>query len=394
MPYTPDSQDQIFDALSTRVEGRTEKLTHFEPGGLNHTLGYHIFAGYFSYYEHALLAMQFSGWIDTAGGPIGEDDLIQRGIDPSRVNLPLLNSYMDDADLDALALQNSVERDPGDRAEGEVIFLTATEDTVVPANTRVATTQGDLGGPQYQYETTEAVSPDEGTTSVRAPIEALEVGDEYNVGPGTVTEIQNPPAGVRDVTNQESIVGGEPPETNDELRQRAKDSNTNQSGGGTAVGITGGIVREVDGVDADGVYIEEHFDPPGDAAPYVEVTVDGGDDDRVAFLVEDKEGLRPTGIKHILNRPTRYRVDITATLVGAPINIDRVESEISRYLAELGLGQDVNRAQLIKSIMNADDDIENITDLVISTEETGTIAGDFEIGPAEKADAGTITAET
>lgn len=393
MPYTPDTQEQIFDNLKERVRGRSEKLTHFEEGGLNHTLGYHAFSGYFSLYEHALLAMQFSAWIDTAGGPIGEDDLIQRGLDPNRINLPLLNSYMEDEDLEALALQNSVERDPGDRAEGEVVFLTADEDTVVPANTRVATSGGDLDQVQYVYQTTEQVTPDSGTTEATAPVEALEIGPEYNIGAGTITQIQNPPGGVRDVTNPAPIVGGEPPETNAELRQRAKDSNTNQSGGGTAAGIEGGLVREVEGVDADGIYIDEFFDPPS-GSPYVEVTVDGGDDDLVEFLVEDKEGLRPTGVRHILNRPTRYYVDITATLVGAPINVDRVESEISRYLAELGLGENVNRAQLVKFIMNADDDIENIETLEMRTDATGVIQGDFEIGPAEKANAGTITAET
>ena len=393
MPYTPDSQEEIFGALEERIRGRTEKLTHFEPGSLNHVLGYHAFAGYFSLYEHALLAMQFSAWIDTAGGPIDEDDLIQRGLNPDRINLPLLNSFMADEDLEALALQNSVERDPGDKAEGEVVFLTADEDTVVPANTHVATSGGDFNEPRYEYQTTEEVTPDEGTTEARAPIEALEIGPEYNIGAGTITDIINPPAGVRDVSNPDPIVGGEPPETNEELRQRAKASNTNQSGGGTAAGIKGELVNQLEGVDADGIYIDEHFDPPS-GSPYVEVTVDGGDDDRVEFLVEDKEGLRPTGVRHIANRPTRYYVNITATLVGAPINVDRVESEISRYLAELGLGENVNRAQLIKFIMNADDDIENITALEMRTEETGLIQGDFELGPAEKADAGTITAET
>lgn len=393
MPYSPDTQNEIFESVQERVIGRTEKLTHFEEGSLNHVLGYHAFAGYFSLYEHALLAMQFSAWIDTAGGPINEDDLIQRGLNPDRINLPLLNSYMDDEDLESLALQNSVERDPGDRAEGEVMFMTESDTTIVPANTRVTTSSGDFNERPYEYQTTEEVSPEEGTTGVAAPVEALEIGPEYNTGAGTVTEIPNPPAGVRDVYNPNPIVGGEPPETNDELRARAKASNTNQSGGGTAAGITGELVNQLEGVDADGVYIDEFFDPPS-GSPYVEVTVDGGDDDRVEFLVEDKEGLRPTGVRHIANRPTRYYVNITATLVGAPINVDRVESEISRYLAELGLGENVNRAQLIKFIMNADDDIENITALEMRTDETGLIEGDFEIGPAEKADAGTITAET
>lgn len=400
MPYTPETQDEIFNALQERVEGRTDKLTHFRPGTLNHTLGYHAFSGYFEPYEHALLASQLSGWIEYAGGPINEEDLVRLEIPADAVDLDLLNSYMDDADLDNLAAQNGVTRDPGDAAEGEVVFLTSDDDVPIPAGTRVTTaresqrfaTSDDQQQQQRVYRTTDEVTPDAGTTRVTAPVEALDTGPDYNVGPGMITELPAPPDGVRDVTNETAISGGEPPETNAELRTRAKEAVTQGSGGGTAEGITGGLVERIDGLDADDVYIEEYY--PENSDNYVEVTVDGGDDARVRPLVEDKDGLRPTGVRHILNRPTLYYVEITATLTGSPINIDRVESEASRYMSERGIGENVNRATLITAIVNADDDIENITNLELRSDRTGTVEGDLVIDSDEKAVTGSITVNT
>lgn len=391
MPYEPDTQQQIFESLKNRTLGRSEKLTHFEPRTLNHTLGYHGYAGYFEYFEHALLAIQLSGWIDTAGGPISREDLISKEMDPDAVDLPLLNSMMDDEDLDNLAMQNGVTRDPGDYAEGEVVFLTADEDTVVPAGTVVATETDAFDGFQRRYRTTEEVTPEPGTTEAIAPIEAEEIGPAYNVGAGTIRELPSRPPGVSNVINRESVVGGEPEETNAELRERAKSARTQMSGGGTVAGIEGGIVSMVEGVDEDGVYVDEFYNPPGDQANYVEVTVDGGEDDLVREAIDF---LHSAGIEHILNRPDRYRVDVTAVLEGSPINVDYVESEISRYIAELGLGENVNRAQIIKSVMNADDDISNISELVVETDKTGVIEGDLVLEPTEKADAGSINAGT
>lgn len=386
MPYEPLDQDQIYDALQERIVGRTDKLTNFEEGTLNHTLAYEGFSGYFERYEHALLAVQLSGWLETAGGPVTEEDLIQLDLNLDRIDLDLLNAYMRDSDLDALALQNGVTRDPGDKAEGEVVFLTTDEDVTIPAGVRV-TTQEDRFGTRKEYATTEETEPEPGTTGATAHVEALEVGPEYNTGPGTVRNIPSPPSGVRDVTNQTTITGGEAPETNDELRERAKEAITEQTGGGTTSGIEGGIVSMIDGVDADNVFIEEFTDV---SPTYVEVTVDGGED----RLVEDAiEHLRPTGIQHILNRPTEYILEVDVILSGSPINVERVESEIARYISELGLGENVNRAALITTIMNADNDIDNIDSLDLWTEETGTIEGDLELDPDEKVEAGAISIE-
>lgn len=385
MPYIPTTHDELYEQLRDRIIDRTEKLTNFEEGSLNHTLATGV-AGYFEYFEHALLAVQLSAWIETAGGPIDEQDLRRLDIEPERIDLDLVNAYMEDQDLDELAIQNGVRRDPGARARGEVVFLVDNESVTVPAGTRVMTDSDSYAGRPREYRTLEDTSPESGSTGARVEVEAVDVGPEYNVGAGAITTMPSSPPGVRDVTNQTPITGGEPEETNAELRERAKAAVTQRSGGGTAAGITGGIVEMVDGVDEDNVYIEEHFNPPS-GPPYVEVVVEGGEDSHVEDAIEQ---LHPTGIRHLLNRPERYHVDVTVVMSGGPINLDRVEGEIARYLSERGLGEDVNRAALVQAIMNADTDIENIETLNLRSDRTGAIGGDLALNADEMAVAGEI----
>lgn len=390
MTYDPKSQQEIFESIRARMLGRTEKLTHFEPGSLNHTLTYHGYAGYFALFEHALLAVQLAGWVDYSGGPLDEDDLIRLGLNPDEIDLVTLNQMMHDRDLDELAARDGITRDPGQKAWGQVQFLTISEDTVIPAGTRVRTSRDRFNEEPREYITTEEVLPATGTTTATARVEAIEIGPEYNVGPGAIESSPSPPQGVRDITNEEPISGGEGPETNAELRQRVKQNVTYQSGGGTTDGIRGGLVDLIDGIDEDDVHINEIYNPPS-GGNYVEVTVDGGEDRIVEDAIFD---LHPTGIEHILKRPTTYYVDVTATLTGSPINIERVEAEIARYFSERGIGEDVNRAKLIQSVMNADDDIDNISALDLRTDGIGTIEGDFVVDPDEKAQAGAIEVNT
>lgn len=400
MTYEPETQQEIFESLKSRMLGRSMGLTHFRERSVNHTVAYHGYAGYFSKYEHCLLAVQLGGRIETAGGPVDEDDLIQQGVPPERVDLPFLNSKMDDEDLDALAARDGITRDPGDHAEGEVLFLTVSDDVTIPAGVRVATGQDRFGRDsdpdRREYITTEEVSPEPGTSGVTAPVEAVEIGPAYNIGAGTITAVLSTGAetgGIRDVTNQTPIAGGEAPETNDELRERVKNNISQMSGGGTADGIKGGLVDLVDGLEEDDIFIDEIFNPPS-GGNYVEVIVDGGDERVVRELVESQQGLRPTGIEHIMRRPTMYYVDVRTTVTGAPVNVDRVESEISRYFSERGVGEDINRAKLTQIVMNADDDIDNIVSLELETDETGPIEGDFVVENDERAHAGAIEVNT
>jgi hypothetical protein len=200
-----------------------------------------------------------------------------------------------------------------------------------------------------------------GTTSVTANVQATEVGQVYNIGSGEVTFLINPPTGVKSVTNNDAIDGGVGAETNDELRERAKQAVFTQSGGGTVRGIEGFIFENVDGVTS--VNIEQFKDGgPKQPSPYADVIVDGGIDSEVQDAIETS---RPSAIRHFLVRPTFVTLDVTATVTGTDIDVTAVEDSVNQYISPLGVSESVVRDKIIQIIMNSDRDIERIEQLDI-----------------------------
>ena len=394
MVFQPFTTDEIYENLRDRIIDRTEELTNFSERSVNHTLARHGYAEYWRFFEHGILAIQLSGWVEFAGGPIDNDDLRTAGVTkPEKVDLDLLNFFMDDADLDALAAQNGIERDPGSLASGEVLFSVSTESTAVPAGTVVAT-EPDAANEALRYETTRRVVSADGEGGVLAPIEAEERGSEYNVGSGIVTELPESTAGVESVTNLEAIFGGEAPEDNDSLRVRVASALTRNSGGGTVHGLVGAIEQEIDGVEEGDVIIEEfrapdpNTDPRGRDAPYGEVIVNGGDESAIEAAIER---YRPSCIDHFLVRPTTYTTDVTIEVAGSSIDVNRIETEIIQHISDLKLGDNLRRAKFYQIILNSDADIVNVTNIDLTTDVSGSVLGDLLIDPDEIAAPGTIS---
>jgi hypothetical protein len=398
MAYQPlsrkERREQVIDALSGAVPG----LTNWEENTVNWVIA-DAFAAEWYDYDHVALAVQLSGWVATAGGPVDTDDLRDLGIDPEPVDMELLNSMMDDSDLDALASQIGITRIPGSRAKGEVVFGTIEQSVTIPAETVLSTSDVTVDGESrtLEFETTGDVTSGPGQTTVSAPIRAAGVGTAYNVGAGTITSIINGPGGIEGVTNPEPTSGGEGPETNDELRTRVMNAPTETSYGGTTDGIRGAIVSEIDGIERDDVNIIEHHDPPGSdpgpygGMPYAEVVVDGGVEDNVLEVIDD---AKPCAVGHELVRPTETTIDITATAYAprdaADISVSRVRDTLKQYISDLGIGEDLWRDQVIEHIMDADEDIINIDPLTI-TADGATVGNDYTVGPREVARAGTIS---
>jgi hypothetical protein len=380
MVFQPISTDDIYENLRDRIIDRTEDLTNFSERSVNYTLARYGFAEYWRLFEHGMLAIQLSGWAEFAGGPIDEEDLRLAGItEPEDVNLPLLNFFMDDSDLDALAAQNGIERDPGSFAVGEVLFSVSQEQTEVPAGTAVET-EADAAGDILRYETTRRVISEEGEGGVIAPIQAEERGPEYNVGSGLIVNIPESTAGLSSVTNLDATYDGEEPEDNDSLRIRVQNSLTRSSGGGTVHGLIGSIESAIDGVEEGDVTVDEvrspdpGTDPRGRSAPYGDVVVNGGDEDDVRDAIER---YRPSCIDHFLVRPTSYQLDIDIRITGESVNINAIESNIINYVSELKLGDNMRRAKLYQVVLNTDSDIVNVTDISVSSDATREFLGDL-----------------
>lgn len=385
MPVTPPTQNDIYTDIRDRVLESDADLTNWSPNSPEKALTDEGFASLLSVLWHATLAAQLSGWIAYAGGPITADDLNELGLTPvsegGGVDVELLNSLMRDADLDAKAAQNSVTRDPGAFATGEIEITTTTDAVVVDEGFRVTTEARD----PLTFVTTEEVTPTAGSTTVTAPIEATERGSEYNVGSDTITVMPSPPQGVQGVTNPAATTGGEDAETNAELRERAQEAIVQNSGGGTTGGIEGGIVSAFDGVSTADVIVDEFKD----ASPvYADVIVDGGPSD--AEVQERIDELRPVAIQHTLVRPTQISIDITADVTGADVDATALESAVTEYIGELGISDDVIRDSIIATLMTEDPDVTGIDSLTVS-DSSGEVADDRAIGAREKAVPGAVS---
>jgi uncharacterized phage protein gp47/JayE len=386
MTLEPETQDSIFTRIRDAIAAASN-ITNFSKNSPERAISDDGFAAEMRERQHEALSVQLSARIDYAGATITEQDLDDLNLDPDVVDLDLLNSYQEDQDLDELAKRNGVTRDPGSFATGTVTFQTQNDGVVVPKGTIVSTPPDSPTGP-IEFGTTEEVSPSAGSTSVDAPIQAVERGTKGNVGSGTIEYMPSPPAGVQGdpaVTNANATTGGEIEETNAELRERAKRALIETSGGGTKGGVEGGLVSKFDGLDEGDVVVDEF---PNADPIYADVIVDGGpsDSDAKDAIAE----LKPVAVAHNLVRPTEITIDVSADVTGSDIDTTEVESDINDYLSGLGIGEDMIRDQLVATIMTANDGIRGIDSLSVS-DSGGTISDDKTIGDREKAEPGTVS---
>lgn len=378
MPFEPQTQEEIYQDLLGLIKNQSPRLTNFSERTPNYILTHDGYAGQFDDFQEGMLAVQLSGWVDYAGGPIEEEDLIDLNIDPSSIDLALLNSMMDDEDLDALGRQSSVTRDPGEEATGEVLITVPNEGGTVSSGIEFGTTP-DSQGNYLSFITTDEVTAADQSTTVTAPIEAEEVGSNYNVGSGRIEYIPGSAPGVSSVTNPDSTSGGEDPEANDEYRQRIINSTSQQSGGGTKSGIRGVIMDGTDGILSGDIYLDElQPDDPNSTKSYtyVDVVVDHNQDQN-STVVDLVDQSRPIGIEHNVVYPDYVDLDIDATLISNDASSTLAEDEIVNYVSGLAIGESFYRDELIQRTMNTDEDIKHIDPLniVIQDEPHQKVSG-------------------
>lgn len=356
MTHKPRTVDSIYGDIRDRLSNRITKLTNFTERSFNFVWT-RAFSRDLREVELRALATELSGFIDYAGGPIDRRDLEQLGIEDV-VEPEEINPYMNDEDLDELVKLVGITRFEGTKATGTVtIDANLNSKTSVPSGT-VVTTAPDSAAETIDFETVNDVTIPVGTTTVTdIDIQAVDVGDEFNVPAGTIVRFSEPPLGVTGVNNPSSTTGGEGREQNDELRERAKAAIAEQSGGGTVLGIEGFIRTNLGPVGQGDVIVDEF---PSPCPPYSDVIVDGGTDEEVLDAIERS---RPAAITHNLIRPSEVQVEVDAVLNGTDINVSRTKENIEEFLLELSLADNFYKDELIRVIMRSDRDIINIEQL-------------------------------
>ncbi|QIR31196.1 baseplate wedge subunit [Halorubrum virus Serpecor1] len=232
------------------------------------------------------------------------------------IGLVLSSTQIDNAEGSALGLLTAligVTRQPAARARGEVTFYredVAEMDYHVPAGTEVQT----RSDPPIEYVTTEGTVIAEGTTSTTAPIVAVEPGANANVGANSITALPVPLAGINRVTNEQETTGGENRESDENLRERAKEE---LAEGSSATGpALVSAVRGVEGVSSVSILINDKKEHNGRGhnlpANSGELVVTGGEDADIAQAILETKGMDSTLVAGVNG------VAVTGTLAELP----------------------------------------------------------------------------
>lgn len=393
MTHDPRTEDDIYDSLRSSLTGKITKLSNFTERSFNY-IWTRAFASEVRRLETLAFVSEISGWIDYSGGPITEDDLDELGVADS-IDVDEVNEFISEDQLDKLVEIVGVDRFEGAAATGTVTIDTQSEATTIPEGT-ILTTIPDEDGNVLRFETTADASTNAGESIVTdVPIEAEEIGPEYNVPGGTrntasIVRFDDPPLGVRGVHNPDATTGGEEQEPNEDLRQRARGAVVGASEGGTVKGIEKFIRQNVDAVREGDIILEEFTDV---CPPYVDVIVDGGNDSDVESAIEES---RPAGVRHNLIRPQILQIGANIDVLGQGIDTDAVEGEVEDFFLELGIGENLYEDNLVREIMRRDSDILNIDflDLTIDTVSNERFTFSTNIDAAIADDGGTRTTET
>lgn len=379
---------EIYESLRSGLAGRITKLTNFTDRSFNYVWT-QAFSEEVRDLQELTLVSELAGFVDYAGGPITEDDLEDLGLE-DRISAERVNELMDDEYLDEYVKIVGITRRDGSTSTGTVTFSVQSDETTIPAETRV-TTAPESDGTTTDFFTTETVTSPTGQTQITdVPIESIGVGEENNVPAGTISRISNPPVGVTGVNNPESTTGGEDEESNDSLRERAKNAVGGASEGGTVEGIKAYIRNNVEGVQQGDIIIDEFVE---EQPPFVDVIVDGGLESDISSAIEFS---RPAGIRHNLVRPQVIQLGSNIDLLGTDIDTTFVTSRVEEFLLELGIGENFYEDQFILEIMRSDDDIINVDFLDTTIERVTNEAFEYDtsIDVAIADDGGTTTIET
>jgi uncharacterized phage protein gp47/JayE len=380
----PETDGSIFDRIASTIASLSP-ISNFSINSPERALVSGV-SREFRERQHELLSVQLGSRLEFAGKDIDRDDLEALGLDPSVVDLELLNSFQEDSDLAAIAARNGLTRDPGSFAEGDVVFQLTDDAAVIPSGTTVTTAPvGDAEVIVFETTTDAAASP--GDTQLTVPVEAVTRGEDGNVGANQLTRLPSPPplvGGDPAVTNPAPTSGGEDVETNAELRDRIRQSLVASGRGGTVAGVEAGIIETFDGLDSEDVLIDES----ASVQPGFDVIVDGGPTD--TELTSEINRLQPVAIDGRLVRPSDVVIDVTASVTGSNIDTATVEDAIRDLLAELGLAGDVIRDQIIAAIITSQDGIVGVDSLTVTANGT-TVSNDRQIGLRESPEPGSIS---
>jgi uncharacterized phage protein gp47/JayE len=319
-------------------------------------------------------------------------------------------------ELDTLGERYGIKRNQPERATGEVSVSRnspAPKDYLIQSGVIVQTDSIE----PLQFQTTEEKILPAGGEQVIIPVEAVEVGEDYNVTSGKITQLQNKPNGVQSVTNPAALTGGKDKETDTSYRQRILSTLRNAdsaSGWNLYKKLTAkSFVRNVKFTDKKSSYPTPNL---GDGDFEVTVEAKPGYDDEIAQLIFENSpmGANPvagyrgeshTGTATLENgqqfdikysKPTRKQIHIDAKVeTSQAIQTDKIIDNIVDYIGgiktnesevsgQLQMGRDVVYGNIDFNIRKLNEVID-VVDLTIGTTSSPTQTSSISIADSEVA---------
>jgi len=369
MVLDPRSSDEIYSDLKSKLTDSIATLTNFISSSFNDDWlsGY---ADQLHTAEVKATASELAGYIDWAGATLSEEDLTKLGI--SGVDPDEINAFMDDDQLDQIGELMGIDRDSGSKATGTVTFELSSSSVEIDEGFEVGTepdTNGDYESfyvdanenGEIDQNSTATTSPSSGTT-LQVDVIAAGVGDQYNVGSGSITFIPSPKPGIESITQNSEMTGGEDEQDNDDYRSDIKDALFTSSGGGTARGIEGYVENNASSDDVE-ASVKEY---PSRSPPEVDVVVDYPNSVSKSEMDDLIEESHPVGVKHNLVEPTLIQLGADVEVLGTDIDTSFVDSQIDGFLTEIDVGERFSQSQLVGTIIRSDADIDSVNALSVS----------------------------
>lgn len=258
-------------------------------------------------------------------------------------------------DLDDVVSILSVIRKSATFCDSGVVTFRVTElsdtDIEIPIGSIVSSLP-QAGGIIYEFETSEAAKLLAGETEVDVPVVATTAGHIY-LQPHTVRTINDTITGIAEVDNMNDIVGGIDDETDEELRDRAKEALV-KMGRGTCDSIRV-AVSEIDGIIDCNVY--DMRSGIGTVDIFVVSEQNPMPDDLMQEVLDVIEETKAAGIKATVYQPEVTYIDIDIELnTKVEIVPDDIYAIVYKYINELTIGMSYIENQLDKAILSHIDD--------------------------------------
>ena len=284
-------------------------------------------------------------------------------------------AYLDTADgasLDNVVALLGLRRKRGGFLVGTVEFSrgqAAAADIVIPAGTLVAGPKAPL------FQTTADTVLVAGTTIASAGVQSVDPGKPAVAGGAipavpakTLSIMPRPIAGIEQVTNPGPLIVRQAPESDDELRARAR-----QTVRGANTGTVGALEQAVLSCGVAGVKVlEDTQNNPGALSVVFDTTgIAAADMNDTLALIRARVGqVRPAGVRVTVGPAARIEIRLAAVLhlnqeYSPSDQLDilaRTKAALSDYFAQLAVGETIRSAK-VRSVLTADPRIVDVAGL-------------------------------